>query len=139
MMNSIQDQAGELWQSLSERDTGVIYKQATVKTWRLLKQGIILIVSLALLSVAIVLWIWSVGFNSGRSFREWLEVEKPAPTEIFGVTIYFLLWALERAFDWATDQVQKYLGGTIKTNAQLLESARENKAFPTISGQKGRQ
>jgi hypothetical protein len=135
-MNSIQAQAGELWQTLSERDTAVTYKQAAVKTWKVLKQGIILIVSLALLSIAIVLWIWSVGFNSGRSFREWLETEKPAPNEILGVTIYFLLWPFERAFDWAKDQVQKSLGWTVKIDAQLLESTGQSKALPTGSEKK---
>lgn len=111
--NPIQFFATELWQTLSERDTAVTYKQFFTKTFKLLAQAIALLFFLILLVVAVIVWVWGVGFQSGRLFREWLITKEPTEVQILSAIARVLLWPIEKATAWATKFVKDYLGWKI--------------------------
>lgn len=111
--NPIQFFATELWQTLSERDTAVTYKQFFTKTFKLLAQAIALLFFLILLVVAVIIWLWGVGFQSGRLFREWLVTKQPTEVQILSAIARLILWPIEKAIAWATDFVKNYLGWEI--------------------------
>ena len=72
-LNPIQWYAAELWETLSERDTAVTYKQAIVKTLKLLAYLLALLFFVFLFLAALIISIWGIGFNLGVQFQEWLE------------------------------------------------------------------
>ncbi len=74
-IQAIQDHATELWNTLSEKDTAITYKQFLIISWKLLVQTITLIFSLLMLLVAIIIWLWSIGFQLGQYFVELLASE----------------------------------------------------------------
>jgi hypothetical protein len=111
--NPIQFFAAELWQTLSERDTAVTYKQFFAKTFKLLAQVLALLFFLFLLVVAVIVWLWGVGFQSGRLFREWLVTKQPTEIQILSAMARLILWPIEKAIAWATDFVKNYLGWEI--------------------------
>ncbi|WP_088888981.1 hypothetical protein [Leptolyngbya ohadii] len=108
-MNSIQYQATELWQTLSDQDTGAIYQKAVHKTWQLLKQLSRLLLLLLLFGTAIVVWVWSVGFQSGSGFRMWLE-KNSDPDTIALKAIEILLFPFKLASIWLEKQAKELLG-----------------------------
>lgn len=127
-MNPIQFFASELWQTLSERDTAVTYKQFFAKTFKLLAQVFALLFFLILLVVAVVVWIWGIGFQFGRLLREWLATEQPTFDQVLSAIARFLLWPVEKAIAWATKFVKDYLGLEID-----LEACQSLFASPTTS------
>jgi hypothetical protein len=108
-MNSIQYQIAELRQTLFAPDTGRVYAQASSKTWKLLQQVGLLALLLALLFVATVIWIWSAGWRSGQSFRNWLEVDQPPIETIAAETLKALAYPFQKLANWAEFQVQELL------------------------------
>lgn len=114
---SVQRMANDLWATLSEKDTGTVYQQAATKTWKLLKQTITLLFFLWVLLVALIIWIWGIGFQSGLQFRTWLAVKKTTQNEIIPAILQFLfVWPLKGAVEWANEFVKKYLGWEVEFN-----------------------
>ncbi|OUL37352.1 hypothetical protein BV372_02865 [Nostoc sp. T09] len=114
--NPIQE-AIQLWETISQKDTVVIYQQAAAKTWNLFKQAIALISFLFFLLIALIIWVWGIAFQSGSYFRAWLEVEQPTIEQTTSAFLKFLLWPFERAYEWSNSFIKKYLGWEIKFNA----------------------
>jgi hypothetical protein len=108
-MNSIQYQISELGQTLFAPDTGKIYAQASGKTWKLLQQVALLALLLALLAIATVVWVWSAGWRSGQSFRDWLETEQPPLERIVAKAFNILAYPFQRVATWAEFQVKELL------------------------------
>ena len=71
--NPIQFSATQLWESLTEKDTAVTYKQAIIKTWKLLKYLLALLFFVFLLAVALIISFWGIGFNLGGQLHKWLD------------------------------------------------------------------
>jgi hypothetical protein len=112
---SVQRKANDLWTTFVEEDTGTVYQQAATKTWELLKQMISLLFFLWVLLVALIIWIWGIGFRSGLQFRTWLEVKQPKLDEILSALLKnFFVWPFEQAFAWASAFVKKYLDWEIE-------------------------
>ncbi len=65
--------AAQIYELLREKDTILTYKQAIIKTWKLLKYLLALIFYLFLLGIALIITIWGIGYNLGVEFRKWLE------------------------------------------------------------------
>ena len=102
MNNTIQDNASTLWYTVSDQDTGLIYKQAFAKTWKILQQVFIIFLLLFIfLSAAVV-------YN----------------------IIRILLWPLERGITWATRYVEDVLGWQDPFKFEFLESADAIKVIP---------
>ncbi|MBD2099878.1 hypothetical protein [Leptolyngbya sp. FACHB-261] len=112
--NPIFEQATELWATLSDPCTALTYKNAASRTWVLLRQIVRLIFLLTLLAVVVVVWIWSVGFQSGRAFRSWLNTEEPTPTLLLQKTADILLWPFKVTVDWSKKQIKEQLGIELK-------------------------
>jgi hypothetical protein len=109
-MNPIQYQATALWQNLCDRDTGFAYKQALEKTWELLTQLIQLLFLSVLVIVAFVVWVWSLGFQSGRGFRNWMESENPSIEKLTSEIVKALLTPVKWFTNWVKSQLKQQLG-----------------------------
>ncbi|MEA5573823.1 hypothetical protein [Calothrix sp. UHCC 0171] len=115
----------QLWATLSDKDTGVVYQQAAGKTWLIFKQAIAVILFLLTLIIALTIWAFGIAFQSGQKFRNWLEIKQPNLDEVASVLFKFLVWPLERAYEWATSFIKEYLGWEIKFDLSKLESPPE--------------
>ncbi|NJR60600.1 MAG: hypothetical protein HC769_18250 [Cyanobacteria bacterium CRU_2_1] len=132
-ISPVQEQATQLWAILSENDTAMVYQQAAAKTWKLLKQTIVLLVFLFVLLIALVVWIWGIGFQSGLQFRTWLETEHPTLDELMTVLLKVLLYPFERAFAWANWFIKTYLGWEIHFGSPPSESSSTQPEQPSTS------
>jgi hypothetical protein len=129
-MNPIQYQATALWQNLCDRDTSFAYKQALEKTWELLTQLLQLLFLSVLVVVAFVVWVWSLGFQSGRAFRNWMESENPSienlASEIVKVFLKPVMWIIK----WMQCQLKQQLGVDVADfEFKALESATSQQAI----------
>jgi hypothetical protein len=108
---TIQVQTEQFQQTVSKRDTGKIYRDAFQRSWQLFKQSLTLISLVFLSIVGIFIGLWLIGFNAGRQFRDWLEIEEPTPNKIWLKTTDIILFpfrwsiilldkALNQAFGW---------------------------------------
>ncbi|MDZ8055881.1 MAG: hypothetical protein RMX68_016570 [Aulosira sp. ZfuVER01] len=131
--NPIQE-AIQLWVNLSQKDTVVVYQQAAGKTWNLFKQAIALISFLFFLLIALIIWVWGIAFQSGAYVRAWLEVEQPTLEETISAFLKVLLWPFERAYEWSSSFIKKYLGWEIKFNPLPEKSPTTNPEKTTASG-----
>ncbi len=109
-MNPIQYQVAQLWQNLSEPDTGNIYQQAIAKTGELIQQFARLLFLCVLVVVALVISIWSLGFQSGRGLRMWMESENVAPLELTAVIAQGIWTPIGSIANWAQLQIKQLLG-----------------------------
>ncbi|MBE9199606.1 MULTISPECIES: hypothetical protein [unclassified Nodularia (in: cyanobacteria)] len=95
--NPINYQAIELWQTLSDKETTLTFKQAAIKTWKLLQQAGRLLFLVSLFFVVVVVWLWSVAYRSGKDFRYWLETAQVSPETLFSTTLDILV---QRPIAW---------------------------------------
>ena len=109
-MNPIQNQATELWQNLSDKDTALTLKKGLEKLWELVQQTLQLFFFIILLGVALVIWFWSVGYQSGRAFRTWTETGVASPDDLVTQVVNALLKPLQVLPDWAKSKIQELLG-----------------------------
>lgn len=119
--NPIQ-RAIQLWATLSDKDTAVVYQQAAGKTWQIFKQAIAFVLFLFALLVALTIWVLGIAFQSGQNLRNWLEIKQPNLDEIASALFKFLVWPLERAYKWAVSFIKEYLGWEIKFDQPTVES-----------------
>lgn len=125
----IEDIASDFKQTLSAPDTGKIYFRAIVKTWQLLQQLVKLIFLLALLFIAFVIWVWSLGFKSGYKLRKKLE-EPTTPQSLLQEATKLLVSLVTGIVDWAESQILQLPSGQPKT--QVLPPAPANTATNLI-------
>ncbi|MBD1823622.1 hypothetical protein H6F51_14125 [Cyanobacteria bacterium FACHB-DQ100] len=107
----IQIYSTALWETLTERETAVIYKQALSKTWMLLKQAIALLFFLLLFAIALIFSIWGIGFALGAALGQ-------DPDKMQQDLITQLQSSLQRLVGWADDYVKRYLPGWQSSNTQ---------------------
>jgi hypothetical protein len=112
----------QLWATLSEKDTVVVYQQAAGKTWELIKQVFTVIFFLFSLVIALIIWAWGIAFQSGLNFRNWLEVKQPTLGEIVSALLIYLAWSFKHAYEWAASFIKKYLGWEIKFEPPTAKS-----------------
>ncbi|MBD2355986.1 hypothetical protein H6G41_15375 [Tolypothrix sp. FACHB-123] len=125
-MNPIQNQAVELWQNISDKDTALTLKKGLQKFWELLQQTLQLCFFIVLLGVALIIWFWSIGYQSGRYFRNWTENDVKSPDDLVTQLINMLLKPLQVLPDWAKTQIQELLGIELKA----LPSAKTQNILP---------
>lgn len=100
--------------NLSDRKTGIIYKEALIKTWELLQQAIFLISSIFFLFLAVLIWVWGYAFNLGKESYQKLKPlldSNTSGSEAFSAFIKWLLWLIwppiKWIIDWANKQVER--------------------------------
>jgi hypothetical protein len=128
-MNPIQNQATELWQNLSDKETALTLKKGLEKFWELVQQTLQLLFFLVLLVVALVIWFWSVGYQSGRAFRTWMETDVKSPDDFVTRLVNLILKPLEVLPDWAKSQIKELLGIDLKA----LPPAKNQNILPTAN------
>jgi hypothetical protein len=128
--NSIQG-AIQLWATLSDKETAVVYQQAADKTWQICKQAITVILFLLTLIIALTIWVFGIAFQSGQKLRNWLEIKQPNLDEVASALFQFLASPLERAYKWAESFVKEYLRWEIKFEQTKPESPTKNKVKDT--------
>lgn len=126
-MNPIQNQATELWQNLSDKETALTLKKGLEKFWELVQQTLQLIFFLVLLVVALLIWFWSVGYQSGRAFRTWMETGVKSPDDLVTQLVNLALKPLGVLPDWAKSKIQELLGIELKA----LPPAKAQNILPT--------
>lgn len=100
--NPINYQAIELWQTLSDQETTLTFKQAVLKAWKLLQQAGRLIFLVGLLFFVVVIWLWSVAYRSGKDFRYWLETAQVSPETLVSTTLdIFVRRPIEWLVNWS--------------------------------------
>ncbi|WP_144416025.1 hypothetical protein [Calothrix sp. 336/3] len=112
----------QLWATLSDKDTAVVYQQAAGKTWLIFKQAIAVVLFLFALITALNIWVLGIAFKSGQKLRNWLEVKQPNLHEITSALLQLLASPLERAYKWAESFVKEYLRWEIKFEQTKPES-----------------
>lgn len=100
--NPIQIYSTALCETLSERETAVIYNQAISKTWMILKQAISLLFFLALFAIALILSIWGIGYALGLALGK-------DPDKMQRDLLTQLQLPLKRLTQWADQYVKRYL------------------------------
>jgi hypothetical protein len=109
-VRAAQYQVDQLWAVLREENTADAYQQAGAKTWKLFKHLVALLLYVWLLLLAIVIWIWGIGFQSGYYFRKWISDEEPTSVEIVTACLKVLLLPFAWAYAWASEFVHSQLG-----------------------------
>jgi hypothetical protein len=69
-----------------------------------------LLLALALLGVAFVLWFWSISFQTGRLLRRWIIIEKPTPPEVIYKLGEILVFPIVALADWSRRAVNDIWG-----------------------------
>jgi hypothetical protein len=108
--NPIQYQAIELWQTLSDKDTKLTFKQAAIAFWKVLKQAARLVFLVGLFFLVVVVWFWSVAFRSGGDFRYWLETAMVSPEQLVAKIVEIITAPIKWFVKWAEVKRQELLG-----------------------------
>ncbi|MEB3359029.1 MAG: hypothetical protein VKK04_20050 [Synechococcales bacterium] len=106
----LQNQTAKLLEVLKTLDSGITYENAASAMVHLL---ITLVVWVAYASVAIfalVIWIWGNGFQQGREFRQWMEAERPSPSEAVCALLEKVALPFRKLYVWADAFVKKSFG-----------------------------
>jgi len=127
-MNPIKAAAWNFWYTLSNAETLAVYRFAITKTWELLKRAGQLVLLLFLFATTIAVWLWSVSFHGGRSFRVWLETKNPTLPEVLSASKNLFLRAFRSSWKWMQAQLKNQFGvelnlPTIPALQQLEDSA----------------
>jgi hypothetical protein len=107
--NPIKYHAAELWDTLKERETAIIYKQALHKTWIILKQAIALIFFILLLSTALIIAIWGTGYMLGVALQKWIAEQERQPEDFVTRLLQALRSPIDQLIAWANTYVERYL------------------------------
>lgn len=99
----------QLLSMLHEEDTANTYQKAAEKTWTLFKRLTMLILFTFSLIIALLIWLYGIGFQAGFYFRKWLEVERPPIEKVTSLILDYLSWPFRKAYDWAKWFVKEYL------------------------------
>jgi hypothetical protein len=113
-MNPMKAAAWNFWYTLSSPETTTVYQLTIAKTWQLLKQVVQLVVLLALFLAMVAVWLWAVSFQSGRSFRVWLETEQPTIPEMLSKGQQLIWRAFKPTLNWMQTQLKTQYGLEIK-------------------------
>jgi hypothetical protein len=108
--NPIQYQAIELWQTLSDKDTKLTFKQGAIALWKVVKQAGRLVFLVGLFFVVVVVWFWSVAYRTGSDFRYWLEAAQVSPDQLVTKTVELLLQPVKWLSKWSELKLQEFLG-----------------------------
>ncbi|HEY9641425.1 MAG TPA: hypothetical protein V6C57_13140 [Coleofasciculaceae cyanobacterium] len=127
-MNPIQYEVAEFWETLSAPETGIVFKQAIAKIWKLLKQIGKLAFLLLLLLAVVVVFLWSVAFQSGRAFRNVVEDQQPAHEQILNGIVKLLLLPVQKLAEWTKVQAKQQFGIDLKI--PLLGKEFQQPLFP---------
>jgi hypothetical protein len=119
--NPIQYQAIELWQTLSDEDTKLTFKQAAIALWKVLKQAGRLVFLVGLFFLVVVVWFWTVAYRTGSDFRYWLETAMVSPEELVSKTLELLLKPVKWVSKWSELKLQEFLG--IKQSTAIAPSS----------------
>lgn len=111
---TLQCEVSDLWQNVSDRNTGKIYRSALHKTWELLRQVATILLLLLITIVVLILGAWLLGFQAGRKLREWLEAENPTPGTIVAKFFTLLLWPLQVFTRWLDRTLHRVFGWDLK-------------------------
>jgi len=132
-------QSNELWQTVSSRDTGRIYKEALWKTWQIftLLSRLLLLIGISILGGFV--FVWLLGFQIGRGLRVWLESDQPTPMTILNKLLAVLLLPFQLATIWIDRQLKEAFGWDLKLTQLLpvpdpkLLALAENATEPTTT------
>ena len=113
-MNPMKAAAWNFWYTLSSSETTTVYQLTIAKTWQLLKQVVQLVVLLALFLAMVAVWLWAVSFQSGRSFRVWLETEQPTFPELLSEGQQLIWRVFKPTLNWMQTQLKTQYGLEIK-------------------------
>jgi hypothetical protein len=108
--NPIQYQAIELWQTLSDKDTKLTFKQGAIALWKVLKQAGRLVFLVGLFFVVVVVWFWSVAYRAGSDFRYWLETAMVSPEQLVAKTVEIITAPIKWFVKWSEVKLQELLG-----------------------------
>lgn len=125
--NPIQYHASTLWDTLKERETAIIYKQALHKTWLILKQAIALLFFIVLLATALIVAIWGTGYTLGIALQKWIAQQDRQPEDFATGIFQALRSPLDRLVKWASDYVERYLPWFNSSNKSSSESTTNKK------------
>jgi len=112
-------QSNELWQTVSSRDTGKIYKEALWKTWQIFTLLARLLLLLLISVLGSLIFVWLLGFQTGRGLRVWLESDQPTPMTILNKFIALFLLPFQLTTIWLDRQLKEAFGWDLKLT-QLL-------------------
>ena len=117
--NAIYCQTEELWQAITSRDTGKIYKEAIWKTGQIIILLLRLLLLIGISILGVFLFVWLLGYHAGYWFREQLEVDQPTPLTIFGKVIAILLLPFQLTAIWLDRELNQAFGWDLKLTKLL--------------------
>ncbi|PSR16857.1 hypothetical protein C8255_15635 [filamentous cyanobacterium CCP3] len=117
----LQHQTTELVRIFSDQATGETFKRSLGTALYVFKLMGALLLRLAVVGVAVVVWVWGLGFQLGYYFRKWIDNTSPTAEEI----VCNVLWAIARPFVLLYQWANSFLGweDPLKQLKQQLNSA----------------
>ncbi|NJN85162.1 MAG: hypothetical protein HC881_01030 [Leptolyngbyaceae cyanobacterium SL_7_1] len=112
--NAIYCQTEELWQTITSRDTGKIYKEATWKTGQILILLLRLLLLIGISILGVFVFVWLLGYHSGHWLREHLEADQPTPAIILNRLIAILLLPFQLTAIWLDRELNQAFGWNLK-------------------------
>lgn len=112
----------QLLSMLKEDETSGTYQKAAEKTWVLFKRVVMLVLFTFSLIVALLIWLYGMGFQAGFYFRRWLEVERPPIEKVTSLILNYLSLPFRKAYDWANWFVKEYLHWQISFDSANSQS-----------------
>jgi hypothetical protein len=117
--SSIHCQATGLWQDISDRSTGKLFREALWKLGRILQQIWNLSLLLLLAAIAVVVGIWMLGFYCGYRLWEWLDDGQPTPSSILLKLSDVLLFPFRWTVIWLDKMLKETFGLDLKLTEKL--------------------
>lgn len=117
--NAIYCQTEELWQAITSRDTGKIYREAIWKTGQIIVLLLRLLLLIGISILGVFLFVWLLGYHTGRWFRDYLEADQPTPLTILNRAIAILLLPFQLAAIWLDRQLKEAFGWDFKLTKLL--------------------
>ncbi len=119
--NPIKYHASELWDTLRERETAIVYRQALHKTWFILRQVLALLFFVVLLAIALLVVIWGTGFTLGVALQKWIEHQDRQPEDFISAILQALRSPIDQFITWANQYVERYLPGFKSSSSKSVD------------------
>lgn len=117
--NAIYCQTEELWQTIISRDTGKIYREAFWKTGQIIVLLLRLLLLIGISILGVFLFVWLLGYHTGRWFRDEIETAQPTPIAILKKVLAILLLPFQLTTRWLDDQFKQAFGWNLNLTKLL--------------------
>lgn len=125
--NPIQLYGSELLETIRQKETLTTYKQALIRTWRILKYFLLLLLFIFLFGVALLISFWAYGYNLGYEFQLWMDNGSKEETFLQKLQT-ILLFPIRKIVEWSNRFLKRYVPDFEPSDLKVIESTDENQS-----------